>query len=120
VAAIAHAGHQGGNGQRGQRRGNRCHQRVPQPARPGHRRRPGRADGWHIGRQLIELSQRAGPQRTPGPFIEFLTGQPARLDMLTQRRCHPIAAGIADPHLREPVPVVRRVHRCLPVFCRAQ
>ena len=81
---------------------------------------PSRADGWKISRQLIELIQRAGGQRTPGPFIEFLTGQPARLEMLTQRRYHPIAVGVGSPHLREPVPVLRRVHRYLPVSCLAQ
>jgi hypothetical protein len=77
-------------------------------------------DGRKIGRQLIELIQRAGRQRTPGPFIEFLTGQPARLEMLTQRRYHRIAVGIGGPHLREPVPLLRRVHRYLPVFRPAQ
>jgi hypothetical protein len=120
VAAIAHAEHQGGHGQRGKRGSNRCQQRVPQPSRSDHRRRRSRADGWKIGRQLIELIQRAGHQRTPGPVIEFLTGQPARLEMLTQRRYHTIAVGVGGPHLREPVPVLRRVHRYLPVFCLAQ
>jgi hypothetical protein len=77
-------------------------------------------DGRKIGRQLIELIQRAGRQRTPGPFIEFLTGQPARLEMLTQRRYHRIAVGIGGLHLREPVPLLRPVHRYLPVFRLAQ
>ena len=86
---------------------------------PGYRRRPSWADGRKIGRQLIELIQRAGHQRTPGPFIEFLTGQPARLEVLAQRCYHPIAVGIGGLHLREPVRVLRRVHRYLPVFCLA-
>jgi hypothetical protein len=120
LAAIAHAEHQGGNGQRSKRGSNRRQQRVPQPPRPDHRRRPSRADGRKIGRQLIELIQRAGRQRTPGPFIEFLTGQPARLEMLTQRRYHRIAVGIGGLHLREPVPLLRRVHRYLPIFRPAQ
>jgi hypothetical protein len=120
VVAFAHAEHQGGHGQRGKRGNKGRQQRVPQPPRPDYRRRPSRADGWKIGRQFIELIQRAGRQRTPGPFIEFLTGQSARLEMLTQRRYHRIAVGIGGLHLREPVPVLRRVHRYLPVFCLAQ
>ena len=85
----------------------------PAPAQPG---------GWLEDRPSAHRAHPAcGPSaRTPGPFIEFLTGQPARLEMLTQRRYHPITVGIGGPHLREPVPVLRRVHRYLPVFCLAQ
>jgi hypothetical protein len=40
---------------------------YPQPTRPEHRRRPSRADGWKIGRQLIELIQRASASQTQAP-----------------------------------------------------
>jgi hypothetical protein len=40
--------------------------------------------------------------------------------MLTQRRYHRIAVGIGGLHLREPVPLLRPVHRYLPVFRLAQ
>jgi hypothetical protein len=40
--------------------------------------------------------------------------------MLTQRRYHRIAVGIGGLHLPEPVPLLRRVHRYLPIFRPAQ